>query len=661
MHNDVANRIHKDLKNLGRFTRQTIASDSGPHVLHRDKGILKRSLCLFYNPQITIQGIGVERKAYHQNGEWFSKKCCEKKQIDRFLETMIIGSTPFQEALEGLKGLFQDIQTEPYAPEVYLTLFSYKLLTELLNEQSDNQLDGLCQRFLQDLESRNLLISGAIGIDGIGITEREVVLADFGVCRYLLRQVEREDFEKPILVKAGWDGDPNEVNRPEIQIPASFLVFEDRHTRLISLGDGMFRWSLHVQNRILGYLIEHIRVQLKRGLTILTLFQSKAMPRMRSLGCEFYLDDVSSQEPIYTFGRALERGPEVPTDPFFVSRQNAMQLANLWHKLMRARHWERIFESSLASPDEEARLSRPAAFAFSKYLAIIPCDMNVEERIFTAVSALEALFTPKQYRKKSKIFMPRLAKLLRLYHLDPNDTLDILGDAWKVRSKYVHRGAGWDDRYSSDRKWRKLSEDERLQLAVAEDRCRDVAQVVLDYLRIAIVARITVEEDDREFLRLLDALDVEQESKLKSELEWLPDVVSGAPVKKIQWGYLDFILALKGNVSKRDYAPWGAFFEDMGNDKNIGFDVRRSMRMLTLYVSFSNLGGTSPVAIEETGRAKLIYYGEGNRKHPEQIDPDHAIKVREFLGADAVTQYIESESATEITSKLRGVVQILSN
>ena len=154
--------------------------------------------------------------------------------------------------------------------------------------------------------------------------------------------------------------------------------------------------------------------------------------------------------------------------------------------------------------------------AYKRYCDALLQNGVLERRIANAVMGLESLFL-KGGENQELIYRRsiRIAKLFSLLGYGSYRVKEVVRDAYKVRSLFVHGG------HLSDNEKRKLN-----------DKFGDINSFLLllmDYLRISIIMMLFIKKEKEEFLDFIDdaLVDKDKDSQLNNLLNTTRNVISG--------------------------------------------------------------------------------------------------------------------------------------
>lgn len=485
------------------------------------RSILKSSAGLYYRPRPYFFGEGSERRVYDHGGEFLPETNYSRKGMDEFLQRLVVVSTAFRKAEECFGNQLGGSADDGYAAELYLLMFCYHLLTSEEKTPIDSILDG----FLDSLSKREFKLQFRIGIDGISIVEKELALSLTQNERVIIRQAGLDDLSIPVLVKEPWKAgtELEGIYAPSFPPLSSVIVLEIKNPTFTPIDLGWLEIRFRSAIRTLDWLLDAIRIRINEMNAIFTTFQSKTAPRYPYIGFQFYAGGFSVNQPIYERRLTWQSSSNL-TSSFELTASNQSTFQTFWKTMTERRILDKIYGRS-TSPWEQT--SSPTKEAFIQYHDILTSKLDVGEATRNAVIALESLYA---YKKGSKLFIQLFQELLKLTGIrDPNNTKECLDRAWRIRSEQVHRGSGWDPRpninLDSDSPGERDRQDE---VAINQYREGQISHLVLNYLRISLVARIIANCDDTQFLSYMQTTD--GRTWLASELKQLSELVSGDPL-----------------------------------------------------------------------------------------------------------------------------------
>ena len=364
---------------------------------------------------------------------------------------------------------------------LYLTTFVYFATKATLRDRGVSQ-DRMVDAFIQDLEEDRIQTIVRIGLAGIVVKKDGAIEISNGV---QLRRLNRTDYHEeyePLTDKS-----IDRIALPSQLISSSVLELSAMlGPKLDPLYGpiGLFDVRNYSSVREFDLLIQQLLplAQVWEGAS--ELVQSETDPIMEFVHIEFNLPTLSSDQPVFRWKHQYRT--HQPRSSFSISKDD-INITKLWGALV-AKNYNR-----LVYPSDHR--DTPLSLAYSRYVGILRSRESDEKTIRDEVEALEAFFAPGL--DTSKAFIRRVAFLVRTVAADENETVGLLCNAYDVRSSYTHRGAGWDESAQAT--------PTTAEAGFAwESYKRDLARILLVYLRLSITSRILSEVDERTFIDVLD-------------------------------------------------------------------------------------------------------------------------------------------------------------
>ena len=484
-------------------------------------------------------------------GEYARTVRYDDEFLNEFIERFADSSESYKTALSRISD-----KSSPYfvgeslLGSLYLMLFCRKVASDfLLNEAlTDDEIKSFVGAFTRDLEGKTLRISAKTGVRGIVATEE--ILTQNQYVDAVIRPPKLDDLPSEVAVPDRWEGKMDVRNYPHIPAFCSVIeVFPREFTVDMGLGGLVMMPKMFDSNLLFDRFIGAVYPELTKLTWLLMLFQSEHAPQFRSASMCFYLKYLSVA-PVYEKSIPVSEN-QYEIQPFALTSDNKGSLMMFWERMIGSDFIERIFGKREASVSVIQHRPKPLEIAIKRYIHILSEFEESKVRIHDALEAIEGFFTPedasspKDFAKYRKIFIRRVTALIGLFKdLDPNDTNWALRMGFKIRSDYSHRASGWEE---GDQP---VEEDEVEARRKASERefQNGLSELLLNYLRICIVARILAGGTDREFIRLLDSRPYE----LKRLLAGLDHLVESDPLI-----YVDRDL-VRCVVCRKD-TPWRYF------------------------------------------------------------------------------------------------------
>lgn len=368
---------------------------------------------------------------------------------------------------------------------LYLTTFVYFATKAMLSDRGVSQ-DRMVDAFTQDLEDDQLQTLVKVGLSGIVVKEGAIEVSNGVRLRRLNRSDYHEEYE-PLTDKS-----IDRISFPSQLTASSVLELSGRlgpKPDPLYAPVGLFDVRMYSSVREFDLLIQQLLPLAHVWEGASELVQSETDPIMEFIHLEFSLPTLSPDHPVFRW--KYQYRTHQPRSSFSISKHDT-GIINLWGALVAKNY------SHLVHPfDHEHPLDHkdtPLSLAYSRYTGILRARESDEKMIRDEVEALEAFFTPGL--DASKAFIRRVAFLVRTVAADENATADLLYNAYDVRSAYTHR-AGWDESAQVTQT--------TAEAGFAWDSYkRDLARILLVYLRLSITSRILSEVDEKTFIDVLD-------------------------------------------------------------------------------------------------------------------------------------------------------------
>jgi len=330
----------------------------------------------------------------------------------------------------------------------YLERFRGELISKYLGETKlrDAEVDVLVANFLKDIDGEPLKYGARIDLDGIIIIPKSINLR-IGDTSIILRQTMVEDIEREFPVYGF-------AMKPLFTTPSAILEIE-----------------------FLGRQVNEIQIRVEQAITILRLF------KVGSVKYSSYHMHSESITDLMASG-IVGAGERVGAlDKSQIRKEDVPRLKTFWQSMIKSLP-QSFYEFG------ETRLDH-MTIAYKRYCDSLLQNGVFERRIANAVMGLESLFL-KGGEMQELIYRlsMRIAKIFVLLGHDSYKVKDIVGDAYKVRSLFVH---GAHLSYKQKRKLNREYGD-----------IRSFLLSLLDYLRISIIVMIFMKKEKEEFLDLID-------------------------------------------------------------------------------------------------------------------------------------------------------------
>lgn len=354
-----------------------------------------------------------------------------------------------------------------------LERFVQKLTSDFFTRQklSEEDIDLFVTTFLKDLKEEPLKYGAKVELDGIVILPERIEFK-IGDTIIILRQTKIEDLEKEFPVY----GFPME---PYLKTPSAILNIE-----------------------FLGRQANEIQLKVEQAIAILRLFK---VGSVKYISYHMHSESITD---VTASGTLTAREAVSALEKSQITEEDVQKLKKFWQVMIKALPLG-FYELG------EARLDH-ITIAYKRYCDALLQNGVLERRIANAVMGLESLFL-KGGETQELIYRLsiRIAKIFSLLGYNSYKVKEIIRDAYKVRSLFVHGG------HLSYREKRKLN-----------DKYSDIRSFLLsllDYLRISIIIMIFVKKEKEEFLDLIDdsLVDENKEKQLMNLLNSVKTFLGG--------------------------------------------------------------------------------------------------------------------------------------
>ena len=446
------------LKNLASQTRRIIEeSISHGKVLPDEELLLKWKIDKF---QYTDLGV-TERGAH---GDYVTRKSWIRAYSH--IGELVKKSEEYAFTLEILTQIGKN------RTDNYLERFVTKLVSTYLNEPNiyEKDVDVLIRIYLKDLKGEPLKYGAEAELDGI-VLKPERIEFQIGDMSIVLRQTQIADLEKEYPLY-GFS------TQQRLDTPSAILQIE-----------------------FLGRQANEIQVKIEQAVAILRLFK---VGSVEHISYRMYSESITD---IMAFGRIGSITPPKSLEKSLIIEEDKQKLKLFWETMAR----------SMPSSFYDFRETRIdyIDIAFERYCDALLQNGVVERRIANAVMGLESLFLKgSEAQELSYRLRMRIAKIFSLVGFDSYKIRDIIQDAYKVRSSFVH-GAH-------------LTYKGKRELNTKYGDIRAFIQFLLNYLRISIIIIILIKKEKEELLDLIDdaLVDTVKNSQLNNLLNMPRNLIS---------------------------------------------------------------------------------------------------------------------------------------
>lgn len=407
---------------------------------------------------------GVTESSAH--GEYITKKSWLRASIK--IEESIKKSNEYSSAL----GLLTKILTRKNEIAHDLDRFTGKLVSRYLNESkfSEADVDTLTTNFLKDIKEEPLKYGAEVELDGI-VIHPDMIEFKIGDTNIILRQTRIDDLEKEFPVYGF-------TMQPRLERPSAILDID-----------------------FLGRQANEIQIKVEQAITILRLF------KVGSVKYISYHMRSESITDVMAFGTLTAGKSICALEKSQITEEDTQRLKKFWQTMTKTLP-PSFYEFG------ETRLDH-ITIAYKRYCDALLQNGVLERRIANAVMGLESLFL-KGGETQELIYRLniRIAKIFSLLGYDSYKVKEVVGDAYKVRSLFVHGGH--------------LSYKEKRKLNGKYGDIGSFLLSLLDYLRISIIIMIFMKKEKEEFLDFIDdaLVDKGKDSQLNNLLNTVRDVIS---------------------------------------------------------------------------------------------------------------------------------------
>ena len=252
----------------------------------------------------------------------------------------------------------------------------------------------------------------------------------------------------------------------------------------------------------LGRQADEIQIKVKQAITILRLFK---VGSVKYISYHMHSESITD---IMASGTLIAEKSAGALEKSQITEEDTQRLKKFWQTIIKTLPHS-FYELG------ETKLDH-LTIAYKRYCDTLLRNGVMERRIANAVMGLESLFLKVgEIHELIYRLSIRIAKIFSLLRYDSYRVKEIVRDAYKVRSLFVHGG------HLSYKQERKLN-----------DKYNDIRNFLLslsDYLRVSIILMIFMKKEKEEFLDLIDdsLVDKDKDSQLDNLLNVLRNVISG--------------------------------------------------------------------------------------------------------------------------------------
>jgi hypothetical protein len=300
----------------------------------------------------------------------------------------------------------------------------------------------------------------------------ELTVKEYGCV--LLRQVTAEDIEREFPADRFVVG----LTEPYIGSPLDFLALPSAIAR--------FECSARDKNEI--------AIRIRQVIALLRLFRVGGV----TLISHSVLPEGGTR---YSIGglRPWSRDHLTAWEPYSVTEADQQRLIDFLDEML-PKLPAGFFDSRRTTHDDRT-------IAYQRYCDALLLRGSQERRIANAVMGLEALYIPSQTGEVAYKLRTRVARALGLLAYTPLEVREAVNQAYSVRSSFAHGNP--------------IRKDTNRRVLREHGSLKHLAHKVLDYLRLSLVLRTTLELDKSKFAAIVDdsLIDRHKSDELQKLLE----------------------------------------------------------------------------------------------------------------------------------------------
>lgn len=405
---------------------------------------------------------GVTESGGH--GEYITKPSWFRATIK--LGESIKQSREYASALEHLTNVFGESNMLSQNIGYFIRKLIHQFLRDSKFEEED--INQLITTFLKELHGEALKYGAEVKLQGI-VLQPDRIEPDSGI---ILRQTKIEDLEKEQPTYSFMD-------QRFLSPPSAVLNIE-----------------------LLGRGVGEIQRRIEQAMAILRLFK---VGSVKYTSYRMYSESITD---LMASGTLTGSEREAALETSLVTQGEVQKLKKFWQTINHLTP-QNFFGSGVTKTDY-------IPIAYERYSDALLQNSILERRIANAMMGLEAIFLKGGGNQELLYHLKvRISKLFGLLGYDPHETKRIIGDAYRVRSLFVHGG------YLSYKKKKKLEEKYK--------NVKNLLLSLLDYLRISIIVMIFSNKEKDEFIDLIDnsLIDSKQEEQLKRDISMAKESIGG--------------------------------------------------------------------------------------------------------------------------------------
>ncbi len=377
-------------------------------------------------------------------------------------------SDEYSSALELFVRTFENEKRISFALERFVQILTSNFFINL--KLSEKDINLFITTFLKDLKEEPLKYGTKVELDGLVISPERIEFK-IGDKSIILRQTRAEDLEKEYPFN-GFNTQPSEN-------PSAILNIE-----------------------FLGRQANEIQLKVEQAITILRLFK---VGSVKYISYNMYSDSITD---IMAFVALTSGHSQVALEKYLITKEDVPKLKEFWQTMIKT------MPSSFYDLGE-TKLDY-INISYNRYCDALLQNGILERRIANAVMGLESLLL-KGGENQELIYRLsiRIAKIFSLLGYDPYKVKDVVKDAYKVRSLFVHGD--------------QLSYNQKRKLNDKYGDIRSFLLLLLDYLRISIIIIMFVKKEKDELLDLIDdsLVDEDKGKQLNNLLNSAKNIILG--------------------------------------------------------------------------------------------------------------------------------------
>lgn len=327
---------------------------------------------------------------------------------------------------------------------IYLQRFCSKVSLKFLNTDhvTEPDIDEFVKIFISDVNDRPVQVKITIGLTGIILEPDEIWINP----NYRLRKPKIEDFES------------------EENLMSSFPTFNFPNPTVF------LEISMEVNNQ------KMITNAIERSITIFRLYHSGMI---RNTGYQ-----ISSSSIFFDWNGMIGFNDHSEIhDKYLIKNSEVQNFIQFWDKIS-----DKIPKSFFQTDKIDFK-----TISYNRYSDALKYDALIERRISTAIMGLESIFL-RSGGENAELLLRlslRIIQLLKNISYDPTSVMQVIKDAYKIRSTFLHGDA--------------LPKDKEQKISARYgNSLNNLLQVTLDILRVSVIISITLPVSKEIFVKTLD-------------------------------------------------------------------------------------------------------------------------------------------------------------